>query len=168
VLVFTSVTDLIIEWGKYSSKRQVPILLRFLLVSENLGTPKCVVQFRTGSTEALLSHYEHRERALPPCSPVPCQGSTDTLPVYCFGGGGGGRGVINPNHFGVNKARYPPLGGMDSLSSLLTATVLRRNQAEDNMTIWREGSPWRLWEWHTQCHLRSEVGSWKLSQTVSF
>lgn len=38
----------------------------------------------------------------------------------------------------VNKARYPFLERMDSLRSLLTATVLRKNQAVNNMTVWGE------------------------------
>jgi len=51
------------------------------------------------------------------------------------------------NHFSVNKARYPSLGGMDSLSSLLIATVLRNETVGniivyDSVTIWRDGSSW--------------------------
>lgn len=42
----------------------------------------------------------------------------------------------------ANKGREPSLGGRDSLSSLLTATILRMNQTVDNETLWRDGSWW--------------------------
>lgn len=45
--------------------------------------------------------------------------------LHCFRN----KNVEEIKHSNINKAKYPYLGGTDSLSSLLTATILQRNQA---------------------------------------
>lgn len=45
------------------------------------------------------------------------------------------------NHLHVHKGRYPLLGGMGSVRSLLTAVMARRNQDNvNNLAAWRDGS----------------------------
>lgn len=51
--------------------------------------------------------------------------------------------VRKSNYFSVRKARYPSLGGMNSVIYLLIVIFLR-TQAVNNMSIWRDVSWWSL------------------------
>jgi len=42
--------------------------------------------------------------------------------------------------FNVNKAKCPSQGGMDSLNTFLTDTLLRRNETVNNLPVWTDGS----------------------------
>ena len=67
------------------------------------------VQFRAGQTEALLTMNMVREQGISSSAPALCQVIADTLPMDCLEK----KEVKNNNHFTLNKARCPTLGGMD-------------------------------------------------------
>jgi len=108
-------------------------------VLENLGIPSALlnprikqVQFRTGQTDALLPMLivrEHSESINPSARlslSSDCRGPTDVL--------------LQKRK---KEMRNPSLGGTDSFSILLTATVLK-NLTVKNMTIQSSGSWWSL------------------------
>jgi len=82
------------------------------------------VQFKTGRTEGLITtitvreHWQHLPQFSAKWSERP------NLYIHYFRKR---KKAMKNNHFGVNKARYPPLGGMDS-SPLLNS----HNSKEDS------------------------------------
>lgn len=104
------------------------------------------VPFRTGQAEAsstVILVKEHSGSSLPS---APLSSATwlqrDSLYIVS---GGKKKNKLRKNN--VNKVRYPSLLGilgMDSLRNLLAATIPRRNQTVNSVTIWRDGSWWSL------------------------
>lgn len=125
------------------------------------------VRFRTSQAEALLTLIIVREHWDSIAPLLPCSLPSDPRDPTYIQFQKKGRGE-KPQSFQRQQSQVSTPGGTDSLSSLLTATLLRRNQTVNNVTIQRYGSWWSPQEWQTQYYLSSEVVIWKQSQPISF